>query len=180
MKKYYIVLALAVGLNGCAGIHQPGVGDNIYTQASRLESAKKLIKENKVSAASVILNSICSAKGIPGITDEAMFRLALLYLGEGQGKNEIIQAQQTLEKLQKEFPSSSWKTHAASLTELIATLNRKIRNLKDENVSLSRENRELRLNIEKLKPLSKENRELRLNIEKLKVLDVEQELKEKR
>jgi hypothetical protein len=163
MKKYYLFLAFAVGLNGCAGTMKPEVGNYVKTQTLRLESAKKLIKENRISAATELLNSICSAKGIPGITDEAMFRLALLYLGEGQGKNEIIQARQTLEKLQKEFPSSSWKTHAASLTGLIATLNRKIRNLKGENVSLSRE-----------------NRELRLNIEKLKILDVEQELKERR
>ena len=172
MKKYCLVLAIAVALNGCAELQkkQGGLASGnkevnhmpYKSQALKLESAKRLISQNKVSAATEMLVGICSAKGVPGITDEAMFRLALLYLGTGQGRAEIIQSQQMLEKLQKEYPSSSWKTHAASLTELIATLNRKIRNLKGENVSLS-----------------KENRELRLNIEKLNVLDVEQELKDK-
>jgi len=173
MKKYCLVLAMAVALYGCAGLQKkqggPASGNrevtqaSYKTQASKLESAKRLISQNKISAATEMLAGICSAKGVPGVTDEAMFRLALLYLGTGQGRGEIIQSQQMLEKLQKEYPSSSWKTHAASLIELIATLNRKIRNLKGENVSLS-----------------KENRELRLNIEKLNILDVEQELKDKR
>jgi hypothetical protein len=173
MKKYFLVLALTVALSGCAEVQKKHgslasgnreVNQAYYkTQALKLESAKRLISENRISAATEILLSICSAKGVSGVTDEAMFRLALLYLGTGQGRSEMIQSQQILEKLQREFPSSSWKPHAASLTELIATLNRKIRSLKGENVSLS-----------------KENRELRLNIEKLKIVDVEQELKDKR
>jgi len=173
MKKYCLVLAMTVALSGCAEVQKKQgslasgnreVKQAYYkAQALKLESAKRLISENRISAATEILLSICSAKGVSGVTDEAMFRLALLYLGTGQGRSEIIQSQQILEKLQREFPSSSWKPHAASLTELIATLNRKIRSLKGENVSLS-----------------KENRELRLNIEKLKIIDVEQELKDKR
>jgi cell division protein FtsB len=164
MKEFFIFVALAVGLNGCAGMQTKdhGLAFN-KSQGKKLDLAKRLIAENKASSATETLVGICSTKGVPGVTDEALFRLALLYLGTGQGKNEVAQAQQTLEKLQKEYPSSSWKTHAASLTGLIATLNRKIRYLKGENVSLSRE-----------------NRELRLNIEKLKILDMEQELKDKR
>ncbi|MEI8356336.1 MAG: tetratricopeptide repeat protein [Deltaproteobacteria bacterium] len=163
MKIYYLILALAIGVNGCTEIAKRDSNDYIKTQTSRLQSAKRLIIENKISAATETLNSICSAKGIPGITDEAMFRLALLYLGEGHANYETIQAQQTLERLQKEFPGSSWKTHSASLNEFISTLNRKIRALKGDNLSLSRE-----------------NRALRLNIEKLKLLDVEQELRGRR
>jgi FtsZ-binding cell division protein ZapB len=63
----------------------------------------------------------------------------------------------------KEYPTSSWKKHSDSLIDLIAVLNRKIKSLKGENLSLT-----------------KENKELRLNIEKLKILDIEQELKVKR
>lgn len=164
MKKVFILIAVAIGLNGCAEIQMKDSGLAFKkSQEKKLDVAKRLIAENKVSSATETLASICSAKGVPGVTDEALFRLALLYLGTGQGKGEMVQAKQTLEKLQKEYPSSSWKTHAASLTGLIATLNRKIRYLKGENVSLSRE-----------------NRELRLNIEKLKILDMEQELKDKR
>jgi hypothetical protein len=172
MKKHLLVLVIAVTLYGCAELPKKQAGMNngkmeakqaLYlAQALKLDTATRLISQNKISAATELLAAICSAKGVPGITDEAMFRLALLYLGAGQGRGGIIQSQQMLERLQKEYPSSSWKPHAASLLELIATLNRKIRNLKGENVSLS-----------------KENRELRLNIEKLNILDVEMELKDR-
>jgi cell division protein FtsB len=164
MKKFFLLIALTIGMYGCAEIQKRIDSPPFYSpQEKKLDLAKRLITENKMTAATETLVSICSAKGVPGVTDEALFRLALLYLGTGQGKGEMVQAQQMLEKLQKEYPSSSWKTHAASLTGLIATLNRRIRSLRGENVSLSRE-----------------NRELRLNIEKLKILDVEQELKGKR
>jgi outer membrane protein assembly factor BamD (BamD/ComL family) len=161
IKFGILLLVIAVSICGCAGIQKKR---EITVSPSRnLESAKKLLRENKVSAAANVLESICSAKGVPGVTDEALFRLGLLYLDAGQGKSEITQAQQILERLIKEYPSSSWRNHAASLIELIATLNRRIRYLKGENLSLS-----------------KENRELRLNIEKLKIIDIEQDLKGKR
>jgi outer membrane protein assembly factor BamD (BamD/ComL family) len=161
IKFGILLLVIAVSICGCAGIQKKR---EITVSSSRnLESAKKLLRENKVSAATNVLESICSAKGVPGVTDEALFRLGLLYLDAGQGKSEITQAQQILERLIKEYPSSSWRNHAASLIELIATLNRRIRYLKGENLSLS-----------------KENRELRLNIEKLKIIDIEQDLKGKR
>ncbi len=161
MMKYFLLLVVVVSMCSCAGVQKK---KDIYSSQSRnLESAKRLLRENRIQAATGVLEGICSAKGVPGVTDEALFRLGLLYLDGGQGRNEITQAQQTLERLVKEYPSSSWKNHAASLIELIATLNRKIRYLKGENLSLS-----------------KENKELRLNIEKLKIIDIEQDLKGKR
>ncbi len=161
IKNRLLLLVIAVSICGCAGIQNKK--DITLSQGRNLQTAKKLLRENKVTAATNVLEGICSAKGVPGVTDEALFRLGLLYLDAGQGKSEIAQAQQVLERLIKEYPSSSWKNHAASLIELIATLNRRIRFLKGENLSLV-----------------KENRELRLNIEKLKIIDIEQDLKSKR
>ncbi len=188
MKKYCILLAMAISIYGCAGAQKkddvPTYGksqlktagdprgpaakrEDLFTygksQARNLDTAKRLLQENRVAAATDVLVGICSAKGVPSVTDEAMFRLALLYLDGGQGKNDIVQAQQTLERLLKEYPASSWRSHAVSVLDLIVTLNKRIRNLRGENLSLT-----------------KENRELRLNIEKLKILDIEQELKAKR
>jgi len=188
MKKYFIPMVMAISICGCAGIqkkaHIPAhdqtaeqtdndratavqkksiFSTHRHAQARNLETAKKLLQENKVSAATDVLENISAAKGVPGVTDEALFRLAMLYLDGGQGKNDIAQAQSTLEKLMKEYPTSSWKNHSDSLIDLIAVLNRKIKSLKGENISLT-----------------KENKELRLNIEKLKILDIEQELKVKR
>jgi hypothetical protein len=188
MKKYCITLIMAISICGCAGLKKKAempantqsaeqedydastaastktrALTNYEVQSRNLDMAKKLLQDNKISAATDALVKIGSAKGVPGITDEALFRLALIYLDGGQGKNDIAQAQSTLEKLMKEDPASTWKKHADSLIDLIAALNKKIKHLKVENVSLT-----------------KENKELRLNIEKLKILDIEQELKVKR
>jgi hypothetical protein len=200
MKRICILLLFAVSVSGCAGTQQIDEASshvnspeiNLATakfgtsQKRNLATARIMLQENRITAATEILSEICSAKGVPGVTDEALFRLALLYYDAGQGKNDVNQAQQHLERLVKEYPSSSWKNHADSLLELIATLNRKIRYLRGENLSLTRENKELRSNIEKLRnlrgenlSLTRENKELRLNIEKLKTLDIEQELKER-
>jgi hypothetical protein len=200
MKRICILLLFAVSIGGCAGTQQmdeapPRVNSpdrNLATakfgtsQKRNLATAKIMLQENRITAAMEILSGICSAKGVPDVTDEALFRLALLYYDAGQGKNDVNQAQQHLERLIREYPSSSWRNHADSFLDLIATLNRKIRNLRGENLSLTRENKELRLNIERLRnlrgenlSLTKEHKELRLNIEKLKSLDIEQELKER-
>jgi len=113
MMKHFMLLVIAVSMCGCTGVQKK---KDIYTLQSRnLESAKKLLRANKITAATSLLENICSAKGVPGVTDEALFRLGLLYLDGGQGKSEINQAQQTLERLVKEYPTSSWRNHGASL-----------------------------------------------------------------
>ncbi len=171
MKKYCVFLVVALGVYGCAEIQKkPVVLSYSEIQARNLGKAKWLLQENKFSAATDVLNVITSSKGVPGVTDEALFRQALLCLDSGQGKNDIGQAQELLEKLIREYPRSTWKNHSASIIEFITTLNRRIKSLKGENLSLKEE---------KLS-LAKENRELRLNIEKLKTLDVEQDMKVKR
>jgi cell division protein FtsB len=81
-------------------------------------------------------------------------------------------AQQSIERLRKEYPSSSWTGMAAPLAELLTAtteLRRQNRTLKNQNQSLSRENQSL----------SKEAQELRQNIEKLKRLDLELEQRNK-
>jgi hypothetical protein len=167
MKKYCIFLVIAASIYGCAVFQKTGKkADSIFnakTQAGNLETARKLLREDRVQSATQMLVGICSAKGVPGVTDEALFRLSLIYLDAGETKNGISRAQETLEKLMHDYPTSSWSPHATALVELIATLNRKIKNLRGENLTLE-----------------KKNRELMLNIEKLKILDIEQDQKIKR
>ncbi len=161
MKKFIVLLVTTACINGCATFQKHGVYGN--SQAANLEKAKKLLREDKVQSATQILAGISSAKGVPGVTDEALFRLSLIYLDAGQAKNDTSRAQETLEKLMRDYPKSSWRPHAAALEDLIANLNRKIRNLRGENLTLE-----------------KKNKELQLNIEKLKILDIEQDQKIKR
>jgi hypothetical protein len=175
MRKFLPVMALALGLSACA---TPRTGDGgilyNYAQERKLAAAVELQKEGNLSSAIKSLAALCAEPGVPGVTDEALFRLSLLYLKNGleNDKGAPQMAQQSIERLRKEYPSSSWTGMAAPLVELLAAtteLRRQNRTLKNQNQSLSRENQSL----------SREAQELRQNIEKLKRLDLELEQRNK-
>jgi hypothetical protein len=114
-----------------------------------------------------------------GVTDEALFRLSLLYLGNGLvNDREFIQlAQLNIDRLRKEYPSSPWTGMARPVQELlddVVELRRQNQNTKNQNQTLSKENQGL---TKENQTLSKENQELKENIEKLKRLDLELEQK---
>src|SRR6185369_10983548 len=96
---------------------------------------------------------VCDAPPVIGVTDEALFRLALLHLGD-EGSKGAVRAQALLERLREEFPQSSWTHQAAPLATYLAgakTLRdrqRELKTLRDLNLSLSRDNRELRQSLE--------------------------------
>jgi hypothetical protein len=93
-----------------------------------------------------------------GVTDEALFRLALLKINDGDlggGKSSLA----LLEKLKNNYPSSVWTKQAAPLhTYLSGSKNarnrdREFNSLREKNLSLSRDVRDLRQTIERLKVL---------------------------
>ena len=103
--------------------------------------------------------AISAEQGVPGVTDEALFRLSLLRLGSVQDKNVVFQTKHNLERLQKEYPASSWTPLASSLAEFIDSdddVRLQARKLKDLNGALTKENRDLHTSIEKLKNLELE------------------------
>ena len=162
MRKLLPVIAFALGLNACATPHT-GDGGMLYryAQEKKLAAAIELQKEGDLSSAVKSLAALSAEPGLPGVTDEALFRLSLLYLKNGleNDKGPPQLAQQSIERLRKEYPSSSWTGMAAPLAELLAItaeLRRQTRTLKNQNQSLSRETQELRQNIEKLKRLDLE------------------------
>jgi len=175
MRKLLPVMALALGLNACATTHTGDSGILYrYTQERKLAAAIELQKEGNLSSAVKSLAALCAEPGLPGVTDEALFRLSLMYLKNGLENDKGLpqQAQQNIERLRKEYPSSSWTGMAAPLAELLAAtaeLRRQNRTLKNQNQSLSKENQSL----------SRETQELRQNIEKLKRLDLELEQRNK-
>lgn len=149
MKRALLIAAVLVANAGCTSL--PGrIGE-----ASRLSQATEQLRSGKETEARKALTTLATTK-TPGVTDEALFRLALLQLKD---ESEYPRARQSLERLQKEFPASEWTPHAAALLSIISEarsaddLRRQLKTLKDTNYSLSRENRELRLNIDKLKSL---------------------------
>jgi hypothetical protein len=117
MKKIITIIVMAIAMNGCAVLQkkrevreqkneaasEKGVNSktseekarintHIQAQARNLDTAKNLLQENKVSTATEILANIVSTDGVPGVTDEALFRLAMLNLQGGQGKSDIASA----------------------------------------------------------------------------------------
>ena len=153
MRIAILVMTIALVLQGCATIGNSESGFyNRLTQNRNLYAGRaKLAADDKAAAAKIFM-SIVSAPPENGITDEALFQLALLQLKPNQERDGIPQAQRFLERLQHDFPASLWSTQAESLLELFG----KFRSTKEHNSSLQRENRELRQSIQKLKDIDLE------------------------
>ena len=180
MRILATTILLALGLSACATLN---IGDNQsifrHNQEKKLAAAVKLQKEGKLSAAVESMKAICAEQGVPGVTDEALFRLSMLYLINGlDNDKEFMQiAQHYIERLSKEYAYSSWAGMVTPVAELLSTTaehRRQIQNIINQNQALSKENQSLS---KENQSLSKENQELRQNIEKLKRLDLELEQK---
>lgn len=181
MKKLAAIFLCALLLNACANMRLESALDNRSSQEKKLETAVKLQNEGKISSAVEVLKALCAERGVRGVTDEALFRLSMLYLGNGmENDKEFIQhAQHNIDRLRKEYPSSSWTGMAEPVADLLANaaeLRRQYQNLKKENQALSRENQALS---KESQGLTKENQDLKESIEKLKRLDLEMEQKRK-
>jgi hypothetical protein len=187
MRKLATTILLALTLSACATLN---IGDDQYifhhNQEKKLAAAVKLQKEGKLPAAVESLKALCAERGVPGVTDEALFRLSMLYLNDGldNDKESMQLAQHYIERLRKEYAYSSWAGMAYPVAELLSTtaeLRRQAQHIKNQNQGLSKENQGLSKENQGLSKenqgLSKENQELRQSIEKLKRLDLELEQK---
>jgi hypothetical protein len=104
------------------------------------------------------LEEITTRPPLPGVTDEALFRLALYNLRSAT-RESTGKAQQLLQRLAKEFPLSTWNQMGQPIHELLDALaeqRRQIAVLKNQNQNLTKESRELHLAIEQLKTLDLE------------------------
>lgn len=151
-RTFIIFISLIALFNGCAVL-------NAIDQRSTLSSATEMIKKGEDDVAVVLLEEICSEKGVKGITDEAMFRLGLLYLDHKTRAEGLTKAHNILERLHKEYPESEWTIQALPLLKFLKetrSMRRKIEELEESNTSLLKENKKLNLDIEKLKTLDLE------------------------
>jgi len=172
MKKFAI-LFLALSL--CCGCATPRPGEKggflqSRSESKRLAAAQALLGKGDSAGAAKLLEAICSSNPVPGVTDEALFRLALLSLKPSAERPASPQGHQLLRRLKKEYPNSPWTVQAAPIVELIGSaeeLRRQSRNYRSANQSLNREVNELNKNIN----------ELNKSIEQLKHLDLEIEKK---
>jgi hypothetical protein len=164
MKTILSILAISIGIGGCATL--PTVEPYAQEQKRKLVLAQMLIEDKKAVAAKELLTAISNAPPVTGVTDEALFRLALLNIEAGEQKIATSRAGKNLDKMLSDFPTGPWQSHAATLKGLIdaydialeekTDLERTIRNLRSTNTNLSRENKELRQDLEKLKNLDLE------------------------
>lgn len=130
-------------------------------QERRFAGALVFLRSGKEKEARDLLELVVTGPPRSGVTDEALFRLSLLYLRDDVGKGPV-RTQELLERLIYEFPRSLWTHQGAPLAAYlngVRTLRdkqREVRTLKELNLSLSRDNREMRQSIERLKSLDLE------------------------
>jgi len=132
-----------------------------HGQERSFAGALEYLRSGKELGARELLERVVEAPPVKGITDEAFFRLALLNLRD-EGEKGSARAKNLLDRLALEFPKSIWTRQAAPLAfylEGIKSLRdkqREMKTLRDLNLSLNRDNRDLRQTLEKLKNLDLE------------------------
>jgi hypothetical protein len=130
-------------------------------QERTLSGALDQLRAGKEQKARELLEKVVDGAPAVGVTDEALFRLALLSLKEDGGKG-LLRAQQLLERLADKYPDSLWTKQSAPLLSHLTearTLRNKQRELKalrELNFSLSRDNKDMRQSLEQLKRLDLE------------------------
>jgi polyhydroxyalkanoate synthesis regulator phasin len=152
-------------LSGCAAL---GSGEidimQRYPQAQNLAAANSLLESGDTAAAARTFSGIIDAGSYPGITDEALFNLALLELRPAAEQDGNARALQLLKQLGKEYPASSWTARSRHLLELLTgveELRRQVRSLKGSNQALTKEVDELNRNIDQLKKLDQDLEKMR-------------------
>lgn len=139
----------------------PLEGSEVRDQERRFAGALEFLRAGKEQEARDLLERVIAGPSRSGVSDEALFRLSLLYLRDDNGKGSTL-TQELLERLHVEFPQSIWAHQGAPVAAYLAGVRtlrdrqREVKTLKDQNFSLSRDNREMRQSIERLKSLDLE------------------------
>jgi hypothetical protein len=184
MKKLIVILILGALCTGCAATKpkpQEYIGPARSNGSKNMAQTVEMLRAGDTAGASRLLNAICSGSPIPGVTDEALFRLALLSLKPTPERPATRQGRLLLKRLKREYPSSPWTTQAAPLVQLINAadeLRRQNRTLQrsgsEPTEELKRQNKSLKATNDEL---TRQINELNRNLEKLKHLDLELEQK---
>jgi hypothetical protein len=130
-------------------------------QERRFDGALELLRTGREKEARDMLDIVVAGPSRSGVTDEALFRLSLLYLRDDSGKGPV-RTQELLDRLIEEYPRTLWAHQGAPLAAYLTGVRtlrdrqREVRTLKELNLSLSRDNREMRQSIERLKSLDLE------------------------
>ena len=130
----------------------------VPVQERRFAGALELLRAGNEQAARELFERVVSDPAQSGITDEALFRLAILSLRD-EGSKGTQRSLELIDRLKNEFPQSIWTHQSAALALYLTGIKslrdkqRELKTLKELNLSLSRDNREMRQSIERLKSL---------------------------
>jgi len=133
----------------------------VREQERQFAGALEFLRMGREQEARDLLERVLGGPPRSGVTDEALFRLALLNLRD-EGAKGSARTQELLERLTDEFPQSIWTRQGAPLAayltgvRILKDRQREIKTLKELNLSLSRDNREMRQSMERLKSLDLE------------------------
>ncbi len=149
-------------LSGCSHFGEQKAEEQvILEQAGILEKAVDYLKAGNEAASRDLLEMLVGDSARSGVTDEALFRLSILYLADDDSKS-TARIQRLLARLKNEFPRSVWTHQAAPLSHYLMDVKnmrerqRELKILRETNLSLTRDNRELKLSIERIKNLDLE------------------------
>lgn len=160
MRRIVLLTTVLLVMCGCASLRggDGGVMQR-FTQSRNLVRATGLLEAGDRPGAMKALTAVTDSGGFSGITDEALFRLALLSLHPSAERDSNSHALLQLKRLKKEYPASPWTAQSGQLLELLSgvdELRRQVKNLRSQNQALSSEVNELKRNIDQLKSLDQE------------------------
>jgi hypothetical protein len=155
------LLFLCLMISGCASFDRSMPHFITSTEEQNLKAGLGQLRAGNVQTARNLLEKVVDGAPVVGVTDEALFRLALLSLKE-DGSKGLLRAESLMERLSDNYPDSLWTRQSAQLlahlVEFKALRNRQreLKALKEQNLSLSRDNKEMRQSLEQLKQLDME------------------------
>jgi hypothetical protein len=142
-------------------VSAPAEAATVNSQERIFAGALEFLRSGREQEARDAFERVLEGPSRSGVTDESLFRLALLLLRDTGGRG-TARTQELLERLQSEYPHSIWSSQSAPLAlylsgvKVLRDRQREMKTLKELNLSLSRDNREMRQSIERLKSLDLE------------------------
>lgn len=161
MKKLVLLIVTASLLTGCTATPNYWQGARGHWGRTRLAPGVRELSAGDTAGSVRGLKRASEGRAVSGVTDEVLFRLALLSLKPNRDMLVSKQARHLLKRLKKEYPFSPWTAQAAQLNELIKLVDEL--SLQNKAVTAAKES------------LAKEVEQLKHNILQSKNLDVELE-----
>lgn len=174
------LLLLVAFLGGCSMMRGKPLpaADATIEQERHFAGALQYLKGGKEREAQTSLERVIASQPLPGVTDEALFRLALLHLRDEDGNGDV-HAHALLMKLKKVYPHSIWTQQAAPLISYLDQASTLRENLSAQSALWELSLHEIKVLRERNHLLLHEKKELVKRLDRLNDLDLEIERKSK-